>query len=125
MFQSRSHFGGPAFYGGNFGSSSGQTSATQSMPPDFMNCEVTPPGSTMISLHQKLDMLLDSNGKQEAVITELKKESSTLKEKLASVCEELQCLKENNATPVSSTKMKLPPVVSVCYCYQLAQYPVL
>lgn len=115
MLQTRAHCGGPAFYGGDFGASSTQATPRRSVPPDFVNCDVTPPGSAMISLHQKLDQILSSNGEQKSAIEELKRESATLKEQLVSVREEIQMM-ETRATPVVSAKMKLPPVVSVSCC---------
>ena len=70
----------------------------------------------MITLHQKLDMLLSSNGEQKMEIEELKKENATLKQQLTSVySEDMKKLKETSASTrcVPRTDMKLPPAVQV------------
>ena len=69
----------------------------------------------MITLHQKLDMLLSSNGEQKMSIEELKKENATLKQQLTSVSEDMKKLKETSASTrcAPRTNVKLPPAVSV------------
>lgn len=65
-------FAEAAFYGSDYHSSLSQTPVRRSNK--FMYCDVTPLGSTMISLHQKIDILPSSNGEQKMAIDELKTE---------------------------------------------------
>ena len=104
-------FAGAAFYGGDYHTSSSQTPVRRSN--EFINSDVTPPGSTLISLHQKIDMLLSSNGEQKMAIDELKKENATLKQQLTSVSEDMKKMKETSFSSRPRAKVKLPPVVSV------------
>ena len=72
----------------------------------------------MVSLHQKIDMILANNADQKAAIDDLKKENAGLKEQLDIVNSEFRALKEVNG-PVNSVgnqgkiRSRLPPGVSV------------
>ena len=85
--------------------------------PAFPLTDTTPP-SSMVSLHQKIDMILANNADQKAAIDDLKKENAGLKEQLDIVNSEFRALKEVNG-PVNSVgnqgkiRSRLPPGVSV------------
>ena len=74
----------------------------------------TPP-SAVISLHQKLDLVLSSSIEQKAAIDELKRENDGLKQQLQDVSTELQALKETGKELGTSRRSssKLPTTVSV------------
>ena len=74
----------------------------------------TPP-SAVISLHQKLDLVLSSSIEQKAAIDELKRENDGLKQQLQDVSTELQALKETGKELGTSRRSssKLPTAVSV------------
>ena len=75
--------------------------------------DLTPP-SSLVGIHQKLDMVLATSADQMTAIEEIKHENSDLKEQLAIVNNELRVLKEvNRAGTVSKTRTKLPTTVSV------------
>ena len=78
----------------------------------------TPP-STLISLHQKLDLVLASSNEQKAAIDELQRDNSSLKQQLQEVSTELQAFKEaDKQLSTQSGKRsssKLPTAVSVSY----------
>ena len=69
----------------------------------------------MISLHQKLDLVLSSSIEQKAVIDELKSENDGLKQQLQDVSTELQALKETEKQLGTRRRSssKLPTAVSV------------
>jgi len=80
--------------------------------------DYTPP-STVISLHQKLDLVLASSTEQKAAIDELQRDNSSLKQQLQEVTTELQAFKEadmqRSTQSGKHSSSKLPTAVSVSY----------
>ena len=71
----------------------------------------------MISLHQKLDLVLASSIEQKAAIDELKRENNSLKQQLQDVSTKLQAFKEaeKNLGTNKRSSSKLPFAVLVSY----------
>ena len=94
-----------AFCGGDYQPSSSQTPAQQLNEITNIG-DVTPPGSMMISLHQTIGMLLSSNEEQGKAIEEPKKENTTLREQMMSVCNNIKMRKKTSASFLCSTTHK-------------------
>ena len=83
------------------------TSGTSSL------ADLTPP-SSLVSIHQKLDMVLATSAEQMTAMEEIRAENSELKDQLTEVNKELRVLKEaNRVGTVNKARTKLPTTVSV------------
>ena len=76
--------------------------------------ESTPP-SSLVGLHQKLDMLVSNNLEQTSAMEDVRKENAALREQLDAVKEDMRVLHGlwSSSSSTSRGQVKIPPVVSV------------